>query len=436
MGTLINKLLLTGLVLLSLAACKSGDETGYTVTPINPVAVNKTNSMKLYVHYMPWFETKASNGGTWGSHWKMSRCNPDSMDASGRRNIASHYYPLIGPYASGDPDLIEYHLLLMKYSGIDGLLIDWYGSYNVYDTYILTRNSNAIIDACKKVGLEFAIIYEDRTIPNVIMNTGNKDTVELAVADMAFIMNSYMKRSNYIKINDVPLLGVFGPDFINKPNQWTSILGVYPKKPHFIIPYGEHVAGNTFNYFYPKAGAQNTNSVYLWPWGAWWDNDNTTDKNDHGNDINRTKRVWDYLNTNNIDVFAGAWPGFHSYYYQGDGRDSLFFVNYRSGELWSDMLNLAKERNAQHLQLITWNDFGEGTMIEPTREFGYSYLTSLQAFAGTDNSQTQLEKIHEMYVLRKEFRTDKEKQAKLDQAFYYFVSMQTQKAIDLVNQVK
>ena len=95
----------------------------------------------------------------------------------------------------------------MKYAGIDGILIDWYGSYNINDTYTLTRNSNAIIDACKKVGLEFAIIYEDRTIPNVMINTGSKDTVELAVTDMAYIMNSYMTKSNYIKIDGKPFFG-------------------------------------------------------------------------------------------------------------------------------------------------------------------------------------------------------------------------------------
>ena len=48
--------------------------------------------------------------------------NPNIVDATGKRQIASHYYPKIGPYASSDPDVIEYHLLLMKYAGVDGVL--------------------------------------------------------------------------------------------------------------------------------------------------------------------------------------------------------------------------------------------------------------------------------------------------------------------------
>ena len=37
-------------------------------------AVTKTNPMKVYMHYMPWFETPATLGGTnWGYHWKIQQ---------------------------------------------------------------------------------------------------------------------------------------------------------------------------------------------------------------------------------------------------------------------------------------------------------------------------------------------------------------------------
>src|SRR6476661_5169499 len=92
------------------------------------VPVAKTNPMKVYMHYMPWFETPATLGGSnWGYHWKFNNQNPNIVDASGKRQIASHYYPKIGPYASSDPNVIEYHMLLMKFAGVDGVMIDWYG---------------------------------------------------------------------------------------------------------------------------------------------------------------------------------------------------------------------------------------------------------------------------------------------------------------------
>src|SRR5437588_4266173 len=96
-----------------------------------PVPVEKpSGSPKIYMHYMPWFQTPSSLGGTsgdWGWHWKMNTQNPNVVDDIGKRQIASHYYPKIGPYDSTDSDVIEYHSLLMKYSGVDGALVDWYG---------------------------------------------------------------------------------------------------------------------------------------------------------------------------------------------------------------------------------------------------------------------------------------------------------------------
>jgi hypothetical protein len=39
---------------------------------------------------------------------------------------------------------------------------------------------------------------------------------------------------------------------------------------------------------------------------------------------------------------------------------------------------IALENEANIIQLVTWNDYGEGTMIEPTKEFGYQYLKMMQ----------------------------------------------------------
>lgn len=395
------------------SGCKSttDEPTPSNVTVLSPVAVTKTNPMKVYVHYMPWFENKTSNNGAWGNHWTMKNCNPDVIDSTGRRQIASHYYPLIGPYASSDQDLIEYHLLLMKYSGIDGILVDWYGQWSYYDSPQLLKNSNAIINACVKVGLEYAIVYEDRIIPGMMTASSTTDNVTIAATDMNYINRIYASKSNYIKIDGKPLVMVFGPSYMTKPEDWTAALSVFTTKPCFLSLYG----------YTSKVGAANSGGEYLWPWG---DNINVDVK---------------YQNAaaNKLPNFmGGAWPGFHDYYKEGGGGSTLFYEDYANGTKWDGMLNKAQANSIKYLQLITWNDFGEGTMIEPTREFGYSYLTKLQNFVGANTDSVQLKTIYNMFNCRKQYKTDAVKQSKLNQAFYYFVSMQPQKAIDLVNEVK
>src|ERR1700747_3139128 len=84
----MNKLL--SIILLSVLSCgckKGGQQPGpvvtkpdTTVTTTGPQAVVKTNSQKVYVHYMAWFETPATSGtGQWGQHWSMANENPNTI---------------------------------------------------------------------------------------------------------------------------------------------------------------------------------------------------------------------------------------------------------------------------------------------------------------------------------------------------------------------
>src|ERR1035438_5153694 len=90
-------------------------------------SVASTSDKPVMVYYMPWYAAKPFSG-EWGRHWTMDHFNPDKVNASGEREIASWYYPLIGPYDSADPAVLEYHVLLMKLAGIDGVIVDWYRS--------------------------------------------------------------------------------------------------------------------------------------------------------------------------------------------------------------------------------------------------------------------------------------------------------------------
>src|SRR5579859_1780268 len=80
----------------------------------------------VLAHYMPWYVAPPYSGN-WGWHWTMNHFNPTTYASSGERQIASWYYPAIGPYDSADPAVLEYHVALMKLAGLDGVIVDWYG---------------------------------------------------------------------------------------------------------------------------------------------------------------------------------------------------------------------------------------------------------------------------------------------------------------------
>lgn len=400
---------------LSLWACgKSSDDSQpkqeeFKVTAHAPVPVQKTVAKKVYVHLMPWFESKeTSPDGKWGQHWTMQNKNPDIVDGSGKRQIAAHFYPLTGPYASGDAAIIEYQLLLMKLSGIDGVFIDWPGTTNLYDYPLLVKNTEKLIAKIDKVGLTFAIVYEDQNI-NVAYNAKViTDKLTAAQQDMIYLQQNYFNKSSYIKADGKPLLLVFGPQTFGTEDEWTNVFNPLNPKPSFFTLW------NVSN----KAG-KNAAGEFAWVY-----QNNLTDLQNFYNNSYKGIKI------------ASAYPGFKDFYAEGGWGSNLFTIDHNNISTFNTTLDLALQSGSNSIQLVTWNDYGEGTMIEPTKEFGYGFLTTLQSKLGVSYSQTDLELVLKLYELRKKFPNAAENQKKMDQVFYNLVSGKIDEAKTLIQEIK
>jgi hypothetical protein len=395
------------------SSCSNDDKSSDTPEAeiVKPVAIEKTNSTKIYVHYMPWFETNESSADKkWGYHWTMANKNPNNIGANNRREIASYYYPLIGPYHSGDKNVIENHLLMMKYSGIDGVLIDWYGTFDVYDYRMVKENTEQLIAMLDKVGLEYAIVYEDRVTKSAVDAGKAISVTGAAKTDLAYMEKNYFDDANYIKINGKPLLLNFGPIVLQTPAEWTNIFNTLTTKPALLTLWDQSV----------EAGV-NASGEYAW---VYKDNSFLTNF---------------YTNTKpKLGVAIGsAYPGFKDFYAAGGGGAAIgWTIEHNNGATLDETLLLVKNANLKYLQLITWNDFGEGTMFEPTVEFGYTYIEKIKTFAGVKNTESFFTEISKLYNLRVAMKGNADAQRKLDQAFNYFVSMQPAKAKEVINEIK
>lgn len=401
--------LLSVLTLCCAAGCKGDPPPPSGGIEQNPVPIPKTNPINLLVHYMPWYETKETIG-RWGMHWTMGNRNPDIIDSNGKRQIASHYYPLIGPYASRDEVVIEYHLLLIKYAGIDGLLINWYGVHDVYDYPDNRINTEAVVKMLGKVGLKFAVVYEDRTLPNVVKYGKASTEVEAAQADMNYLQSNFFSLANYFRIAGDPLLMVFGPITLQSPGLWTEVFSGLRNTPCFL----------TLWYESSEAGV-NAKGEYAWVYM-----DNSHLDNFYNNRVH------------NLQVaFGSAYPGFNDYYSEGGWGERIgWTIDHNNGATLDVTLQKATNAGIDYLQLVTWNDFGEGTIIEPTNEFGFDYLEKIRRFAGITDTLSHFENIHQLYLLRREHKGNAAAQRELDRAFYLFVSMQPELAADALQRVK
>lgn len=363
---------------------------------------------KVYMHYMPWFETPDTLGpNQWGYHWKFQNQNPNIVDSEGRRQIASHFYPKIGPYASSDPDVIEYHLLSMKMAGVDGVLIDWYGVQGANgDVGSLLINSNALIDKVDDFGLEFGVVLEDRFSTTAIGN-GVPD-INKAKSNVAYLRDNYFNNPQYIRMgtgND-PLLLNFGPITFDQESQWSQILAEAGGDVAFATLWGQS----------GKAGTS-ADGEYAWP----------TEDEALDNYFDLMEAFYQG-SAPNLTVSGGlAFPGFVDFYQEGGvGEVVNFKIPHDNGQTLANTLNLASQYSSDFdfIQLATWNDFGEGTIIEPTVETGFKYLEQLQEFTGVPYGEAELQLVFDLYRARKEFSGNPAMQALLDQASAHLAALE------------
>src|SRR5258706_6444766 len=168
----------------------------------------------IMVYYMPWFVAKPFSS-SWGWHWTMNHYDPDGVNAFGERQVASWYYPLIGPYDSADPVVLEYHVLLMKLAGIDGVVVDWYGPDNYNDYAINNERTAALFNYTRRAGLKFSLCYEDQTIQQEI-NCGYitaAGAVAHAQQTIFYLQTNYSGDPNLFLWNNRPALLNFAPPY-------------------------------------------------------------------------------------------------------------------------------------------------------------------------------------------------------------------------------
>ncbi len=311
----------------------------------------------VLAHYMPWFNSKEVSG-EWGWHWKLKNRNPEIL-AGDRRDIASHYYPLMGPYDSSDPEALECHVLLLKITGIDGVILDWYGIKEHWDYGVNHKNTQAMIRAIKKGKLKYAICYEDQTIGHLIQAKKVKDSggIKHGLEVMRYLANDFFPDPNYVRVDGRPLLLVFGPQFFADGQMKEICDSVTPAPFLYALP---HLVSKA-----------NADGAFGWPPVS------------GGKEIKPEK--WsDYLDQLYLPKaearrpIATVFPQFHDYYQEGEGRPSFGSISSQEGKTMTTTIQRAWESEAEVIQIATWNDFGEGTMIEPTREFGYQFLEAIQ----------------------------------------------------------
>ena len=369
------------------------------------------SDVKIMVHYMPWYQALPVSG-YWGWHWTMDHFNPNNMDDSGRREIASHHYPLTGPYDSQDEDILEYQVLLM------------YGIEDFWDYGVINQSTQAIFEKIKRAGLLFSICYEDQTIGHMVENNhlAADDVYIHGQTVMLYLQNTWFLDEAYLKLSDKPVLLTFGPQHFYQSSEWDTLFSVLDTRPSLFT---------LNNRLAPIAAG-------AFPWPPMWASDggvlSETALNNYLSSFYENARIWDYL-------VAGAFPGFHDIYSEAGLGFTYGYLDPQNGAIFDNTLRMALKNSPDIIQIVTWNDYGEGTIIEPTLEFGYQYLEMIQS-ARRDSidpefpyTSDDLEIPLQLFSLRNIYENDNEVNAILDSVFALIIAGNLQLATEMINSI-
>ena len=182
---------------------------------------------RVMAFYYPWYGTADGPGGAGRvEHW--GRIDAEKKDIS-----ESTHYPALGAYDSHDPNVIDQHCRWAKRAGIDTLIVSWWGHGDYTD-----RAMQTILDVCGRHGLSACIYYE--TVPS-------PQTAETAAQDILKVLRRYGGHPAYLRIGDDAVVFVYGRALQEIGlTGWFKALGIVNHRK--LVPVGLMPIGDQFSY--------------------------------------------------------------------------------------------------------------------------------------------------------------------------------------------
>ena len=297
---------------------------------------------RVMAFYYPWYGTADGPGGAGRvAHWGR-------IDAQKKDISESTHYPALGAYDSHDPNVIDQHCRWAKQAGIDTFIVSWWGHGDYTD-----RAMQTILDVCGRHGLSACIYYE--TVPS-------PQTAETAAQDILKVVRRYGGHPAYLKIGDDAVVFVYGRALQEIGlTGWFKAVGIMNRR---MLVVGLKVIGDQFSYgaahvfdglhTYNTAGSlqgMTPDEVRKWAPG--------------------TYRSWVELADGVGKISAlTVIPGYDDTKIRKPGLAVKRFA----GEMYRAQWDAAIEADPHWVLITSFNEWHEGSEIEPSFEDKELYL--------------------------------------------------------------
>jgi methylmalonyl-CoA mutase cobalamin-binding subunit len=298
--------------------------------------------------------------------------------------------PLIGWYHDGDDSVTWQQVAQMSEAGINLVIYDWY--WLPKEGVALNHAVDSFRRKSNKKDIRYAILWANHSgVPE------NEDDFYSVVR---YWISTYFKEPAYYTVDGHPVVVIFAPidldqrahsfgrstqELFRGANELAKKAGL----PDIYFVAATQATPGRADKLLPDAGYQALTAYNYQRAGGGPQADSARESHSYSELTAGYEESWDWILKNSplpywIPVSAGwdkrPWDG---------STDSLHDLSESSPESFEVHLRAAKQivdRNSEKTQhtvvICCWNEYGEGSYIEPTKEYGAKYIDAVRAVFG------------------------------------------------------
>lgn len=337
-------------------------ERGSRVAPPDPGFSPPLQKLVLAVHY-PWYGMPAGPSGRW-RHWNhrveavpdgriLGFHDPRRAAEPGRLDIGAAHYPTGGPYDSRDPARIRTQLAQAKAAGLDGFAVSWWGheTEEALGLAELFRHAEA-------AGVILAPYYETGELRS-------RGALGVA-ADLERLLDRHGRDPAWLRVGGRPVVFLYASHRL-RPRAWDAVLTRLAARGRRVflvadVPSPEWLSARPDWLHRFDALHAYTPAVFL----------------ARGRDLGQAYRALAALGRSAGRPFAPAvGPGFDD----RPVRTPATVIERAGGVTYDRTWEAALSTDPRWVLVSTWNEWHEGSEIEPSVEHGRRFLEATRAWA-------------------------------------------------------
>ena len=323
-------------------------------------------------------------------------------------------HPVLGEYNSRDPRVINQHISWAKEAGIDFFAINWHDSHSWDDItlkdYYLPHKLTSEIKFCLHYDSSLALNIFGNPVSYDFNNkySPSKTKGEKFLEDFEYLADIYFNHPQYLKINGRPVVIIYSAHAFRNNSKYFEQLKINMEKKNvslFLIAdavcwAGVKLTKKNLSYLWEKSPKEVIKIFYRVMHRFSLNNleediflgkyfDGITGYNMYS--VNRTpnflknidkvyQKFFSYAYLHNLCFIPTVIPGYDDRNLRGLNRPIL---ERKEGKFYEEFWQIVKKYLDPSLKIAlitTFNEWHEGTEIEPSKEYGNKYLELTKLF--------------------------------------------------------